>query len=361
MYGCQQNLISPDSELLAVLEFVCSEANNLTNCGIYYARQFYFKAKQIVGKYDLEVEYKTNKHFQSLYSQAAQQVLRSVAESFKSFKELSKLFNRGELTDKPKLPNYKKSGGMALVSYPKQALKLVNGLIRIPLGKTVKCWFGLDCFYIPMPSNLNFDDIREIRILPRNQEFYVEFVYQVKVEAIELDSSRVLGIDHGIDNWLTCISNIGTSFIIDGRHLKSLNQWYNKQVASIKEGKPKDFWLNRLAAITEKRNRQMRDTVNKAARLVVNYCLVKQIGNVVFGWNKGNKDNINIGKKNNQKFVQISTARLKQRIAQLCEQYGIRFEETEESYTSRASFVDNDILPTYGEKPSCVESIWQTS
>jgi len=149
MYGCQQNLLRPDSELLATLEFVCSEANNLINCGIYYARQLYFKTKQLIGKYDLEVEYKTNKHFQ-----AAQQTLRSVAESFKSFKELSQLFSQGELAKKPRLPKYRKSGGMAVVSHPKQALKLVEDRIRVPLGTLVKTWFKVDHFWLQMPSNL---------------------------------------------------------------------------------------------------------------------------------------------------------------------------------------------------------------
>lgn len=117
------------------------------------------------------------------------------------------------------------------------------------------------------------------------------------------------------------------------------------------EGKPKGFWSNQLASITERRNRQMRDAVNKAARIVVNHCLKNGIGKIVFGWNTGQKDSANMGKKTNQKFVQIPTARLKARIAQLCEQYGIEFIETEESYTSKASFVDRDYLPTFGEKP----------
>ncbi|MEZ2248946.1 RNA-guided endonuclease InsQ/TnpB family protein [Microcoleus sp.] len=162
---------------------------------------------------------------------------------------------------------------------------------------------------------------------------------------------KALGIDHGIDNWLTCVSNSGTSFIIDGKHLKSINQWYNKRVATLMEGKHNGFWSHQLARLTEKRNRQMRDAVNKAARLVVNHCIKHRIGVIVFGWNKRQKDSANMGKKNNQQFVQIPTARLKNRIAQLCEQYGIKFVETEESYTSKASFVDRDFLPTIGEKP----------
>jgi IS605 OrfB family transposase len=147
------------------------------------------------------------------------------------------------------------------------------------------------------------------------------------------------------------ISNLGTSFIVDGLHLKSINQWYNKSVANLKVGKPQGFWSKRLAVIAEKRNRTMRDAVNKAARIVINHCIDNQIGTVVFGWNEGQKDSSNMGKKNNQKFVQIPTARLKDRIAQLCEQYGIDFVETEESYTSKTSYLDNDALPKYGEKP----------
>uniref|UniRef100_UPI000AB7A34F IS200/IS605 family accessory protein TnpB-related protein n=1 Tax=Phormidesmis priestleyi TaxID=268141 RepID=UPI000AB7A34F len=125
----------------------------------------------------------------------------------------------------------------------------------------------------------------------------------------------------------------------------------NKQVATLKENQPQGFWSKRLAAITEKRNRQVRDAVNKAARKVINHCLENRIGTVVFGWNRGQKDGANMGAKTNQKFVQIPTGRLKERVSQLCEQHGIRFVETEESYTSKASFVDDDFLPKIGEKP----------
>ncbi|WP_293338946.1 transposase [Microcoleus sp. CAWBG58] len=204
-----------------------------------------------------------------------------------------------------------------------------------------------------MPSNLDYDQIREIRILPKNGQFYAEFVYKIQPITVELDASKVLGIDPGLNNWLTCVSNVGTSLIVDGLHIKSLNQWYNKRVATIKEGKPQGFWSKQLGRITEKRNRQVRDAVNKAARLVLNHCRENQIGTVVFGWNKKMRQEINLGSKTNQNFVQIPTARLKDRISQLCEQYGIRFVETEESYTSKASFLDEDELPMFGEKPEC--------
>lgn len=350
LYGCQQDLVHTDKDLKAILEFICSESNKLTNCAIYYARQIWFKAKRYITKFELHNELKSNRHFQTLYSQASQQVCGSVYESFASFKQFNALFKRGELIDKPKLPKYRKSG-LSVVSYPKQALKLINGQIRIPLGTQVKAWFGLDSFTLPMPSNLNFSDIKELRILPRNRCFYAEFVYKTNIVFSDVDKSRVLGIDHGLDNWLTCVSSIGTSLIVDGHHIKSLNRWYNKQVAILKEGKPQGFWSNKLATITEKRNRQIRDAINKAARIVVNHCLDNRIGRVVFGWGQGVKTGVNLGKKKNQQFVQIPTARLKGRIEQLCTQHGIEFVETEEANTSAASFVDGDTLPKFGEKP----------
>jgi transposase len=232
-----------------------------------------------------------------MHSQAAQQTLMSVAESFVSYKGLIRAFNLGELENKPRLPNYRTKGGLAAVSYPKQALRFKDGRSRIPLGSKVKACFGIDAFSLRMPrrvsgesfppksrmSNLRFEDIQELRILPRNQCFYAEFIYKQEFVSTNVDSARVLGIDPGLNNWLTCISNTGISFIIDGKHIKSLNRCYNKQVATLKENKHQGFWSNKLAHITEKRNRQVREAINKAARLVINQCIHNRIGRVIFG------------------------------------------------------------------------------
>lgn len=353
MFGCQQVLIKSDKDTQSVLEYLCSESAKLSNCGIYYSRQLYFKTGRIPNRAELHKVLGTdnqNLHYKAFYSDTAQQILTGVAESFKSFLGLLKGIKKGTVTQRPKLPGYRQSG-MALVTFTGRSVKLKDGMLRFPLGSKVKAWFGLDAFFLPMPSNLDFKAIREYRILPRNGCFYLELIYKTEVVQANVDPAKCLSVDHGIDNWLTCISNTGTSFIVDGQHLKSINQGYNKRVAFLMEGKANGYWSKRLAGLTERRNRQMRDAINKAAIKVIQHCLDNQIGTVVFGWNKGQKDSANMGKKTNQKFVQIPTGRLKDRIAQLCEQYGIKFVETEESYSSKASFVDNDFLPTFGEKP----------
>ena len=349
--GVQQDLIKPDQELKAILEYLCSESNKLHNCAVYYARQIWFKAKRFITGFDLVKEVGSNRHFAALPSDAAVQTCLSVGESVRSFSELIRKAKKGELEQKPKFPKYRQPG-YQLIAFPKRSLKLIDGQIRFPLGLQVKAWFGLKEFFLPMPSNLDFVSLREVRILPRNREFYIEYVYPTEIVQSGVDPSRALGIDHGLNNWLTGVSNVGTSFLIDGKHLKSINQWYNKSVAKLMEGQANGFWSNRLSNLTEKRHRQMRDAVNKAAQFVISHCLENKIGTLVFGWNKGQKERADLGKKNNQKFVQIPTARLKDRIRQLCEQHGICFVETEESYTSKASFLDADLIPVYGEKPA---------
>jgi putative transposase len=352
LFGCQQVLIKTDSDTHAIIEYLCRESNNLYNCAVYYGRQIWFKTKRIVTGFDLTAEMKTNRHFNAGYASSMQQTCINVGEAFKSFKQLLSKSKIGELAQKPKAPNYRKTGGLFTVTYPKRWLKVKDSLIRFPLGNQVKAWFGIREFFLPVPTNLDWNIVKEVRLLPRNGCFYAEFVYSTEIIQTQLDPLNALGLDPGLNNWLTGVSNVGTSFIVDGKHLKSLNQWYNKQISTMKDGKPQGFWSGTLADITEKRNRQMRDAVNKAARIVITHCLENNIGTIVFGWNVGQKDSINLGSKTNQKFVSVPTAKLKTRISQLCEQYGIQFIETEESYTSLSSFLDDDELPKYGEKPN---------
>lgn len=175
MFGCQPNIISPDKDLKAVLEFLGTESSKLTNCGIYYTRQMYFKTGKIPSRSDLHKVLGTenrNLHYKAFYSDTAQPILTTVAESFKQFVGLLKGIKEGAVTQRPRQPNYRQ-GGMALVTYTVPSVKQKNGLLKGTLGSQLKAWFGLDAFYLPKPSNLDQKPIREYPILPVNRQFYV--------------------------------------------------------------------------------------------------------------------------------------------------------------------------------------------
>jgi putative transposase len=354
--GIQQNLIYSDAETRSILTFLCEQSNRLFNCGVYWARQIFFKTGRIVSKFDPVYEAGDNIHAQAMPSVAAQQTLLSVSEAFRSFKGLRELFFKGELDQKPKPPNYRESGGLFKVSFPNvgagKPTLTEDGNIRFPLGLTIKRWFGVKEFFLPLPVNLDFNKVKEFTILPKNSEFYLECSYQIEKVPTTLDINQALSIDLGVSaNLMACVDTLGNSFLVDSRQAKAMNQLYNKRVANHKQGKPQSYWDRFLDRITRKRNHQMRDIVNKAARTVINHCLSHGIGTIVVGWNEGIKDGANMGKQNNQQFVQMPLAKLKTRIEQLCEIYAIRYVETEEANTSCTSYLDGDSLPEHGQKP----------
>ena len=356
--GIQQVLLNPDRETKALLEYLCQQSGKLYNCGVYFARQTFFKTRKLLtGKFDLVSEPSVAKTLlaQSMPSTPMQQTLMSVAEAFKSYKGLRELFFKGQLHFKPKPPSYLKGSKLFKVAYPNsggQKPKLVDGHIRFALGLTVKRWFGVKEFFLPMPTNIDFKKVKEFTILPKNGAFYLELSYEVDAVKTELDFNQALSIDLGTaDNLAACVDTLGNSLLIDARSMKAMNQLWNKKVATRKQGKSEDYWDNWLDRVTRKRNHQMRDGINKAAKLIINHCLKYGIGNLVIGWNENFKSNANMGRLNNQKFVQMPLGKLKDRLKQLCELHGIKFQQTEEAYTSKASYLDGDSLPRYDDKP----------
>ncbi len=364
--GVQQVLLSPDNQTKALLEYLCQQSGKLYNTGVYFARQIFFKtAKLLTGKFDLAFEPSISKSIlaQSLPSTPMQQTLMSVTEAFKSFKELRDLYLKGELHFRPKPPNYLKGSKLFKVAYPNsggqrplivypERSRRVNGQLRFSLGLTIRRWFGVSEFFLPMPSNIDYSKVKEFTILPKNGAFYLEMSYEVVKQKHDLDINQALSIDLGTaDNLAACVDTLGNSLLIDARVMKAMNQLWNKKVSTRKEGFPVAYWDNWLDRVTRKRNHQMRDGINKAAKLIIDHCLRYGIGTLVIGWNEGFKESANMGRVNNQKFVQMPLGKLKDRLKQLCDLHGIRFIETEEAYTSKSSFLDGDSLPIYGEKP----------
>jgi putative transposase len=246
MYGTIQVRLNVSEEIKDYLIYQCRQSNSLINSTIYQVKQAHFEdcsrgeffsidefrtgfklGKVKTAKYAaLCLQLKENPHYKALGGQSAQQSLKSVAESFSSYNAILSSFFKGE-ADKPKMPNYRTKGGLAPISYPVQAVQfdIESGQCRLPvsleIGSDVKELLGVKEIWINGCTGIEVNQIREVRILPRNNELYAEYVYehgnQGATCSLVLDHTQALGIDHGIDNWLTCVSTRGKSFIVDGR------------------------------------------------------------------------------------------------------------------------------------------------
>ena len=206
---------------------------------------------------------------------------------------------------------------------------------------------------IVIPPVLLDKKVKEIRILPKANARFFEIQYMYEAECIQrnLNTQNALALDLGVNNLVTAVSNTGDSFIIDGRRLKSINQWFNKENARLQSIKDKQHFgkrtTNRQKAIARDRNNKVNDYMNKTARMIIDYCIANDTGTLIAGYNVTFQRNSHMGKQNNQNFVNIPYGHLRDKLSYLCELNGITYIEQEESYTSKASFWDKDDIPVY--------------
>ena len=195
---------------------------------------------------------------------------------------------------------------------------------------------------------------QEVRIIPQGNCFVIELVYNpIKLQAVGsfcllLNKSRKAGIDLGVNNLIALATDQPDlrPVLINGKPLKSINAWYNKRAAVLRSQEK----YNHLQTISNKRYNQVRDYLHKASRYVVDHCVSNDLGTLVIGHNEGWKQDINIGKVNNQKFVNIPHSVLIEQIKYKAYELGINVIVREESYTSKASALENDAIPDHGDK-----------
>ena len=303
-------------------------------------------------------------HRKALPASVADQVLWSVHEAWDSYRELRTRYASSPLAYRPKPPGYLKAGTAFMLAFPNSGggkPKMVEvpdevtgelvPFVRFPLGDTLNAWFGLSELKVPLPRGIDPSQVREWTFRKMNGAVILEIsLLKERPHPVPLNRDLILGIDPGTSaNLAACVGTDGSNLLIDARRLKSMNQWYNRCIALRKKGRAENYWDARCDRLTLKRNNQMYDGVNKAAKLIVQHCLERGIGTVVFGWNTGIKQEAKLG-KGTQNFVQLPLARLKERVRQLCELHAVQFHEQEESYTSKSSHLDGDTPPVYGSK-----------
>ena len=329
---------------------LCHTAKNLANEAIYNVRQYYFTEGKFL-KYEKNYALlKNSPNYKALNSNMAQQILKEVDGSFKSFFGLLKLAKQGKYSFKDcRLPNYlPKDGYTTLVI---GFIRLNGNRLMLPFSNSFKKTHK--AVNITIPPVLLDKKVKEIRIIPKAHARFFEIQYIYEAECIQrnLNTNNALALDLGINNLVTAVSNTGKSFIIDGKRLKSINQWFNKENARLQSIKDKQHFgrktTKRQKAIARDRNNKVNDYMNKAARMIINYCIENDIGTLIAGYNVTFQHNSRMGKQNNQSFVNIPYGHLRDKLSYLCELNGIIYVEQEESYTSKASFWDKDNMPVY--------------
>lgn len=346
------------------LRCLCRTAKNLYNESLFTIRQHYFDTGEHLFFETLYKIMSKSNNYKILPANMSQQLIKRLCWEYKSFFAAVKRAKENGTKCDARPPSYLDKNGYRALIIQEFMITGDRSKFLLPISQSTKKRKFNKKFYIDIPKPIQHYQINEIRIIPKNQAdyFIVHFVYDdgLNYNLPVHQTKKALAIDTGVSNLMTCVTSTGESFIVDGRYLKSKNQWYNKEIARLQSIQAKQTEVirtrkksihpkqtKRMRNITEKRNRQMKDYIYKAAKYVINYCVEHQVDIVVFGWSDAYKERLNLGKVQNQMFVQIPLAKLRDRIEELCLQYQIKFVVIEESYTSQSSFFDKDILPTY--------------
>jgi putative transposase len=279
-------------------------------------------------------------NYKKLKAGVSQQVLRRLDKNFSSFfRSISDWKkNKSKYLGMPKPPKFVKSDFYNLI-YDSQRFQIKEN--RAVLEKNL---------FIKIPKQLLNKKIKQIEIIPKYGYFEAIFVFEEEKEYIKIsENENVAGIDLGLNNLATIVSN-GTlkPFLINGRPLKSINQFYNKTIADLKsklEKRNKLKWSKRLQKVTDNRNNQIKDYLHKATAKIVTKCVKNDISTVIIGNVSKSTNKINLGKRNNQNFVNLSLGQFVEKLKYKLEAHNIKVKVVDENYTSKASFIDSDFLP----------------
>lgn len=317
--------IRKDEKALEEITFKAARLYNFCN---YYKRKVCFGEVEPFSEYELTgllAEYDQH-DFRNLPSTTAQQVVRLLFKDwgayFKAKKDYKK--NPSKYKSSPRIPKYKKKNGCAMAIFTSQQIKIKDGFLHFPKKAGIE------------PVKTRKENIKQVRIVPKTTCFVIEIIYEVETVMSEVDEKNFLSIDLGLNNLATSVNNVGAQpFIINGKVVKSVNQNYNKRKAELMSFMGDKGVSNKIRSLTHNRNNFIEDKLHKISRYIVDYCVGHKIGTIVVGHNKGWKQKIKIGKRNNQNFVSIPHSKLIDKIRYKAELVGVRVEVTEESYTSK--------------------------
>ena len=331
----EKHIIKPSHQYYDELNHLCLLSKNLYNATLYTVRQYYFANKQFLNYQTVNKIYAGGNQpdYRALPAKVAKHTQMLVEQNFKSFFGLLKLKAQGKYNKPIKIPRYLKKTGKQVVHYEKGAISFkAQGFIQ--LSKT----------NIKIKTKLTKESVQFVRLVPKNHYVVIEIGYNVKEPELK-SNNNVLAIDIGVNNIASFVTTDGDKYLVNGRQLKYINHNYNKAVADAKSKLKITHNKNSshyISQITNKRNNRINDYLHKITTYIVNHAVSKNIGTIVVGYNKEWKQDTNLGKVNNQNFVNIPFYRLINLLEYKCRLKGIKFQTITESYTSKCSFVDNE-------------------
>ena len=347
---------------LSILRSLCYHSARLYNVAMYSVRQYYFNTQSYLNYYKNYSECKNNEHYKILLSDCSQQILRLVDRDMQSFFKLLVLKNSGRYSEKIKLPRYKKQDELSTCTIQGRSCRIQkDGRLAIGLTTEFREKYNITerRILFTIPSNIrNITQFKEVRIIPQynGKQFVIEFIYESNKLPQQAHGNGYMSIDLGVDNLAACTifsNGDAQQFLIDGRRLKNINHYYNKKMAMLQSSYSTNKSItaptNRMLRLMNGRNNRINDYFNKTVKLIINACLNNDVTTLVIGYNKEQKQEINIGKINNQNVVMIPLYKLRQKLQYQCELHGIKYCAQEESYTSKASALDDDNIPNYGD------------
>ena len=339
MYLVERHIIKSNNSLRKELDNVCFLSKNLYNKALYLVRQHYFSTKEYLDYYKLNrllVDSRDVDYYAIGNTKVANQTLMLLDRNFKSFFSLVKKKKSKDYKKPIRIPRYLDKEGRYVAVFEKNAVSkrfLKKGVIKLANVSNT------------FVTKVTIDNIVEIRVLPRNNHHIVEVVYKKEEKPLLVNNDRYAAIDLGLNNLATVSSNVEKPFIVNGKPLKSINQRWNKHKANLQSRLTSNKKSSKqIELITEKRNNRVKDYLHKSSRKVVNFLVSKKISTLVVGYNEEWKQNISIGRVNNQSFVSIPFYTFVQQLEYKCKLEGIKVVLTEESYTSKCSFLDNEQL-----------------
>lgn len=350
----EQHRIKKNHKFFPIIDDLCWKSKNMYNYGNYIVRQEFIETskekEQGLRETANWIQYnklfdmvKDSEPYRELGSNVGQATLRKLDKAWKSFFESIKDYGKhpDKYLGRPKMPGYlPKESGRYECDLDNNKFKVIDGYVYF-------CWKPLKVMNNTFMTNIpEGTKLMQLRFVPKNGEYIMEVVYQIDVPDIKDKSERIASIDLGVDNLMTITTNCGVKpLVINGKPLKSINQYYNKKISEMRSELKKRHnadWSKEMQRFTIKRNNKVDDYIQKATKMVIDFCKENNIDTLVCGYNSGWKQESDMNKKTNQKFVSIPHESIVWRLSYKCETAGILFKTPEESFTSGTSFLDGE-------------------